>query len=115
MRGTVETGFATANTTRRTLQESQTAAAGTPGRVGPPPQCALSETGAKRYGGGDTGEVRDEIHHELEAMAGSVISDTDHSAANEYGTARMAAHPFMRPAFEQYAPAFLAEVQAIFG
>lgn len=75
----------------------------------------LIETEAKRLARVDTGEMRDEIHHELEAMAGSVISDTDHSAANEYGTARMAAHPFMRPAFERYAPGFVAELQALMG
>jgi HK97 gp10 family phage protein len=75
----------------------------------------LIETAAKRYARVDTGEMRDEIHHELRGMVGEVISDTDHSAANEYGTARMAAHPFIRPAFEQYAPEFLRELQALFG
>lgn len=75
---------------------------------------ALIEAEAKRLARVKTGEMRDEIHTVLSEMAAEVISSTDHSAANEYGTARMAAHPFMRPAFERYGPAFLAELATIF-
>jgi HK97 gp10 family phage protein len=76
---------------------------------------ALVEAEAKRLAPVETGHLRDEIHSELTAMAGTVISDVPYSAAQEYGTARQAGTAFMRPALERYREAFLAEVAALFG
>jgi HK97 gp10 family phage protein len=76
---------------------------------------ALIRDEAKRLARVDSGEMRDNIRLELEALAATIIGDTDHTAANEYGTARMAAQPMFRPAMERYGPAFLAEVAALFG
>jgi HK97 gp10 family phage protein len=76
---------------------------------------ALIRDEAKRLARVDSGEMRDNIRLELEALAATIIGDTDHTAANEYGTARMAAQPMFRPALERYGPAFLAEVAALFG
>lgn len=69
---------------------------------------------AKRLAPVDTGRLRDEIHSEFEAMAGSVVSDLAYSAAQEYGTARQPGHPYLRPSMERYGPAFLAELATIF-
>lgn len=53
-----------------------------------------------------TGEMRSRVHTEMDGdgLGGSVIDDSDHAIYNEYGTSKMAAQPFMGPAFEAGAP-----------
>jgi HK97 gp10 family phage protein len=78
----------------------------------------LIEDDAKHLVPVATGALRDSITHTLEALAGEVTAgnDTvDYAQYVEYGTARAAAQPFLRPAFERYAPSFLAELQAMIG
>lgn len=75
---------------------------------------ALVEAAAKRFAPVKTGALRDEIHSELAAMAGTVISDVPYSSAQEYGTAHQPGTAFMRPALEQYRDVFLREVAAVF-
>jgi HK97 gp10 family phage protein len=78
---------------------------------------ALIEAAAKRYVPVKTGALKASITTELEAMAATITAGEGltYAAAVEYGTSRMASRAYMRPAFEQYAPAFVAELQALIG
>jgi HK97 gp10 family phage protein len=76
---------------------------------------ALIEAAAKRYVPVKTGALKASITTELEAMAATITAGEGltYAAAVEYGTSRMSARPYMRPAAEQYIPAFIAELQAL--
>jgi HK97 gp10 family phage protein len=79
---------------------------------------ALIEEAAKRYVPVKTGALRASITTHLEAMAAEITAGNDavdYAAIVEYGGATRAARPYLRPAFEQYAPAFLAELTALIG
>lgn len=52
----------------------------------------------------DTGELRDSIHVQNDTLGSIVIAGTDHGASVEYGTARQAAQPYMRPAVKSVKP-----------
>lgn len=50
----------------------------------------------------DTGYMRDHIHaHGTGPKSAQVISEAPYSVYVEYGTSKMAAQPFMRPAVDQ--------------
>jgi len=58
---------------------------------------------AKRNAPVDTGRLRAGIHSEeakveYDSVEGKIVSDAPYSSFVEYGTARMAAQPFLRPA-----------------
>ena len=48
----------------------------------------------------DTGALRDSITAEVEAGVLTVGSDLPYAAAQEFGTARIPAHPYLRPALD---------------
>lgn len=51
----------------------------------------------------DTGELKASLRTEFPTWSrGRVWVDTDHWSYNEYGTERMSAQPFMRPALYRY-------------
>jgi HK97 gp10 family phage protein len=62
-----------------------------------------------------TGSLKASITVHLEALAAEITAgeNLDYAAYVEYGTSRMAAQPFMRPAMERYGPAFVSAVQAL--
>jgi HK97 gp10 family phage protein len=68
---------------------------------------AVLENGVKRRAPvGKTHELRESIHPtEPEThgsvVSGSVVVDSDHAAAVEFGTSRQAAEPFVRPAADE--------------
>lgn len=62
----------------------------------------------------DTGTLMGSIYHEREAdLTYTVGSRMVYAAYQEYGTSRMAARPFFRPAVEDIRPAFAARLEAI--
>lgn len=56
---------------------------------------------AVRSGAMREGIESDAIEAEALGVTGEVRTTSKHSAANEFGTSRMAAHPFMTPAAER--------------
>jgi HK97 gp10 family phage protein len=63
-----------------------------------------------------TGALRASINVEQNGLTADVVAGEGltYAAAVEYGTHAMPAHPYMRPASERYAAAFVAAIQAIF-
>ena len=55
----------------------------------------------------DTGELSDSIDYKVEKMEGELFAGTDHAEFIEYGTSRMAAQPFMRPAATRMGKAYI--------
>lgn len=53
---------------------------------------------ARQYVPVDTGELQDSIEAVQDGMGAHVEAGTDHALPIEFGTSRMAAQPFMRPA-----------------
>lgn len=48
----------------------------------------------------DTGELQESIGLEFENDTVSIVADSDHAAPIEFGTAHMAAQPYLRPAID---------------
>lgn len=65
----------------------------------------------------DTGELREsitaDVRDALTRLVGIVEARAPHAPFPEFGTVKMQAQPYMRPALEQHAPAFLRELKAI--
>lgn len=63
----------------------------------------------------DTGNLKRSIRLELleGGMAGTVISPTDYSGYQEFGTRFMAAQPYMGPAWRKERPIFISELRAL--
>lgn len=66
----------------------------------------------------DTGALHDTIHstsvaigHEAQVIAGDEEEGVDYAGYQEYGTYKMAAHPFMGPAFDAHAAELPAEIR----
>jgi hypothetical protein len=64
-----------------------------------------------------TGALRASITVEHDGLTADVVAGEGltYAADVEYGTHAMPAHPYLRPASERYAAAFVAAIQAIFG
>lgn len=66
--------------------------------------CLLVEGDAKRMVAVDTGRLRASITHEVEKkgdeVMGRVGTNVVYGVFQEYGSSKMAAHPFLRPALE---------------
>lgn len=62
----------------------------------------------------DTGRLVNSIRtgYDMNALVGTVTASTAYAAALEYGTARMAARPYLRPALARRRDAIEAEVAA---
>lgn len=62
----------------------------------------------------DTGALRASIHAELGRLAARVVAgggDVDYAAFVEFGTSRMAAQPYLFPAYEMHWQAFVLAVR----
>lgn len=71
------------------------------------------ETQAKARAPVDTGFLRSAITGRMVGTTeGEVVANADYSIFQEFGTYRMAAHPFMVPAVEQVVPAFQQMIRA---
>jgi HK97 gp10 family phage protein len=73
----------------------------------------------RQYARVDTGEMRDSAKRVLEAWAAEIsvgegLPDA-RAIFNEYGSVHMAAQPMVRPAMEQIAAPFFAELAALLG
>lgn len=66
--------------------------------------CFLVEADAKRNAPVDTGRLRSSIAHRLEklknVLRGIVGTRVEYASYQEFGTSKMAAHPFLFPALE---------------
>ncbi len=51
-----------------------------------------------------------ELKRSIEATGDTVVATADHAAAVEFGTAKRAAQPYMRPAIKQFGKADLRNV-----
>jgi len=60
--------------------------------------CLIVEGSAKGYCPVDTGNLRGSITHEVGEEEGKVGTNVEYSPYVEYGTVKMAAQPFFRPA-----------------
>jgi HK97 gp10 family phage protein len=49
-----------------------------------------------------TGYLRSTIYHRVEGLSLEAGATADYAPFQEFGTRRMAAHPFLRPAFDAY-------------
>ena len=49
----------------------------------------------------DTGELKESIHASGKDNGAVIVAGTDHAAHQEWGTSKMPAHPFMRPAIDR--------------
>lgn len=74
---------------------------------------------AKRRCPVDTGRLRSSIHHEFERLAfsglivrGRVLTKVHYAPHVEYGTYKMAAQPYMRPAFQKIKPTLDRELSS---
>lgn len=86
--------------------------------AGAPPVVAKAaldiEGRAKMYAPYDTGALRNSIRAEqLNEALWRVVVGVEYGIYQEYGTRYMAAHPYMRPAFEQVAPSLLAALRSL--
>lgn len=69
---------------------------------------------AQEFAPVDTGELRDEIHGEGEGdLAGSVVSSTDHSLFQEFGTRYQSGTPFMKPMSYAMKPKFIERMNGV--
>lgn len=59
----------------------------------------------------DTGELRDSIKTAKNGTVVSVYSDSDHAGFVEFGTSKMAAKPFFRPAIDTSKSAFFSTMK----
>jgi len=73
------------------------------------------EARAKGYAAVDTGEMRAGINSAHSGLSATVNAPVEHSLFIEYGTSKMSAQPFMRPAAEAGGPAFQAAVAELIG
>jgi HK97 gp10 family phage protein len=62
----------------------------------------------------DTGKLKSSIFTEMVSQFKAVVTaSAEYAAMLEFGTRRMAARPFFRPAAEKIAPAFFAALQKL--
>lgn len=73
------------------------------------------EARAKGYAAVDTGEMQAGINSVHGGLSATVNAPVEHSLYVEYGTSKMAAQPFMRPAAEAGGPAFQAAIAELLG
>ena len=78
---------------------------------------AMVERGAKGKAPVDTGALRSSIHTQLGdgGMSASIAPGVHYAVYLEYGTRRMAAQPFMGPAFQGVIPMFVEGVAQLGG
>ncbi len=68
----------------------------------------MVENDAKRFVAVDTGRLRSSITHEIteskNEIKGVVGTNVDYAIPQEYGTSKMAAHPYLRPSLKKNIP-----------
>lgn len=74
-----------------------------------------AETIAKVNAPVDTGTLRNSIMHDVDGLEGAIYTNVEYAPYQEYGTYKMAAHPFFTPAMEAVGPRFLSEMRGVFG
>lgn len=77
--------------------------------------CFDIEATAKMKAPVDTGALMNSITAESEGLTGTVSTNVDYATHQEYGTHKMAAHPYMTPAAEAAWPEFLAGIRKAVG
>lgn len=60
--------------------------------------CIIAETEAKRLAPVDTGRLKSSITHRVSAFRAEIGSPVHYAAYQEFGTRKMEAHPYLRPA-----------------
>lgn len=69
---------------------------------------------AKQFAPVDTGELQGEIHQEDGGELDSdVVSDTDHSLFQEFGTVKQPGTPYMTPMAEAMTPKFISRMSEV--
>ena len=63
----------------------------------------------------DTGTLKSSISSDIDGLSAEIGPSTDYEAYVEYGTSRMAAQPYMGPAFERHVPAFVKALGQVGG
>ena len=61
----------------------------------------------------DTGFLRGSIIARPRGLQGEVVSTANYSIYQEFGTSKMAAHPFMTPAVDAVEPSFYAAMERL--
>lgn len=56
----------------------------------------------------DTGTLESSISSDIDGLSAEIGPHTDYEAYVEYGTSKMAAQPYMGPAFDKNVPGFVA-------
>lgn len=64
------------------------------------------EASAKVNAPVDTGTLQSSISSDINGLTAEIGPSTEYEAFVEYGTSKMAAQPYMGPAFEKHAPKF---------
>lgn len=77
--------------------------------------CFDIEAAAKMKVAVDTGNLMNSITTDVDGLSGTVATGVDYAAHQEYGTHKMAAHPYMTPAAEAAWPEFLAGIRKAVG
>lgn len=61
----------------------------------------------------DTGNLRNSIEFSINGLTGRIVSRADYSAYVEFGTRKMRAQPFMRPAYRQVKEKFFNDLKGV--
>lgn len=77
--------------------------------------CFDIEAAAKMKAPVDTGNLMNSIVADVDGLNGTVSTGVDYATHQEYGTHKMAAHPYMTPAAEAAWPDFLTGIQKAVG
>jgi len=71
------------------------------------------ETDAKQFSPVDTGTLQGSISAEVEEFSAAIAPHTEYAGYVEFGTWKMGAQPYMRPAADKNAPKFEAAITEI--
>ena len=76
--------------------------------------CLMVESDSKKMVAVDTGRLRASITHEIEKTKNEVIgrvgTNVEYAIVQEYGSSKMAAHPYLRPSLRKN----LGKIKALF-
>ena len=75
----------------------------------------VAETHAKEYSPVDTGRLKGSITHRQKSEDTEIIgTNVEYAPYQEFGTYKMAAHPFMRPAIENHVAEYVKIAKQVF-
>lgn len=75
----------------------------------------VAETHAKRYSPVDTGNLQGSITHwQYNENTEIIGTDVEYAPYQEFGTYKMAAHPFLRPAIENHVKEYVQIAKQVF-